>query len=105
VVERSLQGFAISGSARTIYFWMVLPTEARVFRLKARREGRQVVNVAGQPVEAERVKVTLTGIASFIWSSVYWYRPADGTFLRSESVRGFIGTPKTVIELVEGTRL
>jgi hypothetical protein len=104
-VERSLQGFAISGLSETIYFWIVLPSDAKVFQLAARREGREVVDIDGQRVEAERVKVSLPGIASIFWSSVYWYRPADGTFLRSECVRGFIGTPKTVLELVEGERL
>jgi hypothetical protein len=104
-VERSLQGFAISGSPETIYFWMVNPTEAQVFHLMAHRQGRQTVLVAGEQVEAERVKVSLLGIASILWSSLYWYRPSDGTFLKSESVRGFIGTPLTVIELVEGDRL
>jgi hypothetical protein len=104
-VERSLQGFAISGSSQTIYFWMVMPMDARVYRLMGRREGREIITVAGERVEAEKVKVSLTGIASFIWSSIYWYRPTEGTFLRSECVRGFIGTPKTVIELVEGHRL
>ncbi len=104
-VERSLQGFAISGLSDTIYFWIVLPSEAKVFPLAARREGREVVEVGGQRIEAERVKVSLPGIASIFWSSLYWYRPGDGTFLKSECVRGFIGTPKTVLELVEGDRL
>ena len=104
-VERSLQGFAISGSSGTLYFWMVLPMDASVFRLKARREGREIIDVAGERLEAEKVKISLTGIASFLWSSVYWYRPTDGTFLRSECVRGVIGTPKTVIELVNGKAL
>jgi hypothetical protein len=106
-VERSLQGFAISGSSRTIHFWIVLPTEALVFELTAHREGRELVEVAGNQVDAEKVKVSLPGIASILWNSLYWYRPTDGTFLRSETVRGIgiIGTPKTVLELIEGERL
>ena len=105
-VERSLQGFAISGSAVTIDFWMVLPTEAQVFQMVARREGRDSVQVAGEPVSAERVKVSLPGIAAILWSSLYWFRPDDGTFLRSEAVRGIgFGIPKSVLELVQGERL
>jgi hypothetical protein len=105
-VERSLQGFAISGSTRTLDFWMVLPTEAQVFQMVARREGRDRVEVAGESVDAERVKVTLPGIGAILWSSLYWYRPSDGTFLRSESVRGIgFGIPKSVLELVEGEKL
>jgi hypothetical protein len=104
-VERSLQGFAISGSSLAIPFWIVLPTEAAVFQLVARREGRELVSVGGKMVIAEKVKVSLPGLASIVWSSLYWYRPADGTFLRSEAARGFIGTPLTVLELVQGERL
>jgi hypothetical protein len=106
-VERSLQGFAISGSSQTLDFWIVLPTEAMVFQLTARREGRETVDVDGKQVEAEKVKVSLPGLASILWNSLYWYRPTDGTFLRSETVRGIglIGTPKTVLELIEGERL
>jgi hypothetical protein len=105
-VERSLQGFAVSGSTQTISFWMVLPMDAMVFRLTARREGRELVDFAGERVSAERVKVSLPGLAALLWSSLYWYRPTDGTFLRSEAVRGIgIGLPKTVLELVEGERL
>jgi hypothetical protein len=104
-VERSLQGFAISGSSATVNFWIVLPSDAKVFQLEARREGKEVVEVSGQRVEAERVKVSLPGIASIFWSSLYWYRSADGTFLRSECVRGLFGTPLTVLELVVGERL
>jgi hypothetical protein len=106
-VERSLQGFALSGSTQTVNFWMVLPTEAMVFQMVARREGRETVEVAGEQVSAEKVKISLRGLAALLWSSLYWYRPTDGTFLRSEAVRGIgiIGVPKTVLELVEGERL
>jgi hypothetical protein len=105
-VERSLQGFAISGSKQTLDFWMVLPMDAQVFHMVARREGQDRVQVAGVPVSAERVRVAPPGIAAILWSSLYWYRPADGTFLRSEAVRGIgLGIPKSVLELVEGERL
>jgi len=105
-VERSLQGFAISGSTQTLDFWMVLPTEAQVFQMVARREGLDRVQVAGAAVSAERVKVSLPGIAALLWSSLYWFRPSDGTFLRSEAVRGIgLGIPKSVLELVEGEKL
>jgi len=105
--ERCLQRFAISGSSLSIHFWIVLPAEAQVFQLTAHREGREVVDVAGKRVDAERVKVSLPGIASILWNCLNWYRPTDGTFLRSETVRGIciLGTPKTVLELVEGERL
>jgi hypothetical protein len=106
-VERSLQGFAISGSSQALDFWIVLPTEALVFQLTAHREGLETVEVDGKQVDAQKVKVSLPGIASILWYSLYWYRPTDGTFLRSETVRGIgiIGTPKTVLELIEGERL
>jgi len=40
------------------------------------------------------------GILGAFWSSLYWYRPADGRFLRYEAMREGPGTPKSVVEFV-----
>ena len=50
-------------------------------------------------LHALRVRIRPVGILHYLWSALYWYRPGDGTFLRYEAVRGWVGTPKTVIEL------
>lgn len=55
----------------------------------------------GRTEEAMRVRVSPWGLLSLFWSSLYWFRPSDGAFLRYEAVRGLPGTPKTVVELIE----
>jgi hypothetical protein len=77
--ERSLQSYAVSGSG-------------------------EPVEVNGRVVEAVRVTVRPAGILAFTWSSMYWYDPRDGTFLRSRCVRGFLSLVPTVMELVEDRR-
>jgi len=52
-------------------------------------------------VDAVRLRVVPVGILRFFWSALYWFRPADGRFERSEGVRGGPGTPKTVVELLD----
>ncbi len=104
-VERSLQRYAISGSAEAELFWMIEPYGGNAYLMAGRIEGREQVQVNGTLVDAVRVVVRPAGILSFIWSSTYWYSPADGTFLKSQSVRALLPlVPPTVIELVEDRR-
>ena len=100
-MEWSLQPFAVSGSSEPLLFWVVQPYEGQAFLMQAREEREEDIPVDGRTLEALRVKVSPWGILSLFWSSLYWFRPSDGTFLRYEAVRGLPGTPKTVVELIE----
>lgn len=103
--ERSLQRYAVSGSREPVKFWMVEPYGGIAYLMTGRAERRERVEVNGKLVEAVRVIVRPAGIMSFIWSSTYWYSPVDGTFLKSQSVRGILSlAPPTVIELLEDRR-
>ena len=68
--------------------------------MQAREEKEEGIPVDGRALEAMRVKVSPWGLLSLFWSSLYWYRSSDGTFVRFEGVRGLPGTPKTVVELI-----
>ena len=104
-VERSLQPFAVSASASSMRFWMIEPYGGGAYLMTGRIERRERIEVNGRFVEAVRVVIRPAGLLSFIWSSTYWYSPADGTFLKSESIRGVLPLiPATVIELVEDRR-
>ncbi len=103
--ERSLQSLAVSGSLKPQQFWMVEPYGGGVYLMSGHVERRERVAVNGKYVEAVRVVVRPAGLLAFLWSSTYWYSPTDGTFLKSESVRGIRGlVPLTVIELLEDRR-
>jgi hypothetical protein len=104
-VERSLQSFAVSGSTEPRLFWMIEPYGGTAFLMTGRIEGRELVGVNGRSLPAVHVIVRPAGILSFLWRSEYWYAPHDGTFLRSESVRGILPlVPRTTIELLEDRR-
>ena len=100
-MEWSLQPFVVSGSSQPLVFWVLQPFEGHVYLMQAREEKAEEVPVDGQTLEAMRVRVSPRGILSAVWSSLYWFRPSDGAFLRYEAVRGFPGTPKTVVELIK----
>lgn len=102
--EHSLQSRAVSGSRVPFLFWMVQPYEGRAYLMSGRIERREPVHVNGRSVEAVRIIVRPAGLLAFLWSSTYWYDPLDGTFLRSQSLRGILARDPTVIELVEDRR-
>ncbi len=100
-MEWSLQQFAVAAPSAPQVFWVVHPYEARAYLMQAQEEKEESVLVNGRTLEAMRVKVSPWGILSLFWSSLYWFRPSDGAFVRYEGVRGLPGTPKTVVELLK----
>jgi len=99
-VELSLSAFARSADRTSPAFWIVHPWDAKAILMQATNEGEDTVMVAGTPTASIRVRVRPAGILALFWSSLYWYRSADGLFVRYEAVRGLPGTPLTVVELM-----
>ena len=102
-MEWSLADYALSGSMQPLVFWVVNPFEAQAYELQAIGENPENVMDNGQSFPALRVRVRPTGLLAPFWSTLYWFRPSDGRFLRYEGVRGLPGTPKTVVELMSGS--
>jgi hypothetical protein len=102
--ERSLQSYAIMAPPDPVRFWMIEPYGGSAYLMAGRFERRERVGVNGRSVEAIRVVVKPDGILAFLWKSAYWFDPDNGTFLRSESVRGLFKVIPTVLELVEDRR-
>jgi len=100
-VEWSLREYAMSGSPRPFLFWVLQPYEVKAYLLQAIGEPEENIIVNGHAQAAARVRVRPTGILAPFWSSLYWFRPSDGRFMRYEGVRGLPGTPKTVVELID----
>lgn len=101
-LERSLSDFVVSGRSQ-MEFWTIQPGDLVFRRLMAQRQGSSVIQVNGEPVEAVEVRISLPGIGSIFWSMSYWYRVSDGQFVLSRSVRGWPGTPETLVEKVSST--
>jgi hypothetical protein len=99
-MEWSLAEYALSGSRLPLVFWVVNPFEGLAYEMQAIGESSENVMDNGQSVPAMRVRVRPAGLLAPFWSTLYWFRPTDGRFLRYEGVRGLPGTPKTVVELM-----
>jgi len=100
LLEVSLPRWVLDAGSRQASFWVIdLPT-AEMHKMIAEKVGRERIRVGGAEVEAIKVRMLTQGVPAVIWSSPWWFRAADGTFLRYEMARGMPGTPKTILELV-----
>lgn len=99
-IEVSLADF-VQSKERKKEFWIIQPYDLKVYKMVASKEKTETITLSNQEVETAPVKVTLTGIASAFWKVKYWYRKADGFYLRYEGVRGGPGTPKTIVEVMD----
>jgi len=96
----SLRQWLTSGGD-SVRFWMVRPDDLDMHRMKAEREAVEPVEVNGRQVEAQRVRVKLSGAFAMFWSVSYWFRTGDYLLVRYEGVHGPPGTPQTVVQLDE----
>ena len=67
--------------------------------MSAENKGRETVTVDGKTVDTYHVRLSLTGVLSWMWHGDYWFRSTDGRFIRYEG-NMMPGSPKTVYELV-----
>ena len=95
-----MRDFVLSGAQETV-FYMTQPEDNQVIKLKAIREGREVVNLDGGPMDTVRVRFTLPDFRSIFWSSTYWFRAVDSLFVKSLETRGPPGAAKVSVELVD----
>lgn len=94
-LEVALADFVRSEAEKT-EFWIVEPFNIKCYKMVATKQKTEDVTINNREVEAVRIKVAF----SIFWSAHYWYRKADGVYLRFEGVRGGHGTPKTIVELI-----
>ncbi|MFP4643924.1 MAG: hypothetical protein ACLFM0_06185 [Spirochaetales bacterium] len=100
-IEKSLEPFVLSDD-ETTEFWTLQPDDLTLRKLRARKRGREKVEVDGEKIEVWNVRISLPGVGSVFWGANYWYRTSDGQFVKYEGVRGGPGTPTTTVEKVDG---
>jgi hypothetical protein len=93
----SLEDFA-RGGEEAVKFVTLHPREFNLITLRASREGVETIMVEGQEHRARRVSLRLAGWRAPFWSADYWFREADGRFLRYAGANGPPGTPETVVD-------
>ncbi|MAF13094.1 hypothetical protein CMK11_21795 [Candidatus Poribacteria bacterium] len=82
-----LEAFVRSG-AQKIEFYTVRPDDLSCHKMKAERKDSEEITVGDVDVQAVRVKWGLTGLRSAFYKRTFWFREADGVFLRSNKSRG-----------------
>jgi hypothetical protein len=82
-----LEAFVRSGAAK-IEFTTLRPDDLSRHKMKAERKDVEQITVGGVDVRAVRVQWGLTGFRSAFYKRTFWFREADGVFLRSSKSRG-----------------
>lgn len=96
-----LEKFARS-TETSIKFWAIGttgPGDMKITKFNVKKKGVEKIILKGKEVEAVHVRISLSGLLSIFWSGSYWYRKADGKFLRYKG-KGGPGTSTTIMELI-----
>jgi hypothetical protein len=76
----SLRRFVLSGESE-IEFWTLRPDTLKAYKVIAKRQTEEVVQLDKGAVPAVRIELRLTGMLAPFWKSRYWFRSKDGFFL------------------------
>jgi len=98
----SLRGF-LRSDRDSVRFWMVRGDALKPIRMRAVKAGNETIDIAGEAVEAIKVRLEPDGLMSVLWHGHYWYRRSDGLFLHFEGSSGLHGGPLTVVQLQSTT--
>jgi len=98
----SLMPFIMTNKTST-EFWLIDPNSFKVFKMRAAKKGIEIISLNKKDFEAQKIQLSLTGFLEPFWHSYYWFQAKDGAFIRYEGVNGTAGTPKTIVELSDGT--
>jgi len=94
----SLRAFLASSQDR-MKFWTLRPDELKLLKLRVVKKGLETLWLDGRPTEAQRLELRLTGLASLLGYSLYWFRTGDGLFLKYQGPNGMPGLKTTTITL------
>ena len=76
------------------------PGELKIGKFTVTRSGQEKISLAGKDLAAVHLRISLSGLLSIFWHGDYWYRQADGRFLRYRG-KNRSGGPEAVSELVQ----
>ena len=86
--------------AKEIRYLVLRPQDLKDFVMCGVKESKESIALRSGPVDALTLKVTICGWMSRLWSARYWFRPADGFYLKYRGVQGPPGTPETLVEFI-----
>jgi len=76
------------------------PGELKIGKMTVTRKEDAPISLGGRNVDAVRLRISLSGLLSIFWHGDYWFRKADGRFLRYRG-KNRPGGPEAVSELAE----
>ncbi len=94
----SLGRFAQSGKEQ-IEFWMIRPDNLSLVKLRAEKESVEKININGKQEAAQKIRLGLTGLLSYVWHGFYWYRQSDGVLLQYKDMKALPGRSKLTLRL------
>jgi len=97
-LSSSLRSF-LRTPQQTTEFWTLRPDKLTVHKVRASKQGVETVDLRSQRIEANKVEVGLTGIASLLGRGRYWFRTSDRLLLHYQGPGGLAGVPATTITL------
>jgi hypothetical protein len=80
-------------------FYTIRPDNLDLVKMKAVNAGIESIAVNGKNVDAYRVKVSLTGFLSGMWSASFWYRKSDLMFIRYDGKQGVTESSRSIINM------
>ncbi|HNV06433.1 MAG TPA: hypothetical protein PKH64_09970 [Petrotogaceae bacterium] len=98
-IELSMVNF-IKSDSTSMRFWLINPSDGKKMDMIAIKEGIYQLDVLGKKENCTKVKVTLDSFLSIFWSVSYWFRNADGLFVRYEGLKGGPASPKKHISIL-----
>jgi hypothetical protein len=100
--QLGLEPFAVSGGSGMKFYSIGTqgPGEMKMGKFTVSRQGDEQIALAGKDTPTVRLRISLSGLLSIFWHGDYWYRRADGRFLRYRG-KNRPGGSVAVSELVE----
>jgi hypothetical protein len=68
-------------------FWIILPEDLSVHKMKGKNAGPDSFTLGGEKVPAIRIVMVVQGLPEIIWKNEYWYSPS-GEYLGFRGRRG-----------------
>lgn len=79
-------------------FWTLRPNTLKVYKMTAEKIDEETISVNGESIPTEKIRLSVNGVPRLIYESHYWFRKADGVFVRFEGPGGPPGHPRVHIE-------
>lgn len=96
----SLRNF-LQSDQKSISFWTIRADTLEVTPMKVEKQGEKEILINEKTMPALKVELRAEGFYSHFWHGTYWYRKSDKVFLMYRSVHGPVGTPETIVELMQ----